>query len=282
MENKVKRLIPLLLLAVFASGQEQTQRVFGPFVVETPEGKFDLSDVRLWEYSSLRPGFIGPRPSGLIENRTGTSWEKLILTARISCVGQPAKQVQIFIYGIGASQSVRFRSETSDADNACDAESVEVTFDRGVNLRQAERDDEERRRKAAERAADKTIRVYAIRPLLFKDEGCVRDYLKAQAASGVEKRKALADLVQYGCMEKLSWIYSAEVSKTLRISASKGSPLVKVAAVVVVIDSALTEKAFRQGLHYEASDIAKDGFMLDGDLLRLTNVEIDALIVGGK
>src|ERR1700678_1595745 len=50
---------------------------------------------------------------------------------------------------------------------------------------------------------------YAITPVLIKDEGCARDYLKAQSLGGLEGRKMLVDLAEYGCIKKLQRIYLA-------------------------------------------------------------------------
>jgi hypothetical protein len=126
-------------LAIAQELQERMQQVYGPFSIETPEGKFELRDIRLWEYSSLRPGLIGPRPSGLIVNQTGTAWEKLVLIARVQCRGYTPKMVPIFFYNVGASETQRFKSRSSDADNFCDAELLDIKFDHGTNERATER-----------------------------------------------------------------------------------------------------------------------------------------------
>jgi hypothetical protein len=151
-------LILALLSIVLASAQDQVQKAFGPLSVETPEGRFELRDLRLWEYSSLRPGFIGPRPSGLIENHTGTAWEKLELIARVQCPGFAPKMIPIFLYNIGESESQRFKSSSSDADNFCDAELLDVKFDHGTNVRAAERAAAEARQQATKEAADEAAR----------------------------------------------------------------------------------------------------------------------------
>jgi len=139
---------------VFASAQDRIQKVYGPFSVETPDGRFELRDVRLWEYSSLRPGFIGPRPSGLIENQSGTAWEKLAFMARVQCPGSSPKIVPIFLYNVGASESRLFKSHSSDADNSCDADLIEIKFDHGTNARATERAAAELRQRAAKEAAE--------------------------------------------------------------------------------------------------------------------------------
>jgi len=136
------------------SAQDHLQKVFGPLTIDTPEGVFELSDIRLWEYSSLRPGFIGPRPSGLIENKTGTTWEKLELMAEVKCNGLPSTLVPIFLYNIGATETQRFKSRLSDADNFCEADLVEVKFDHGTNARSTERAGLKQRQQAANQQAE--------------------------------------------------------------------------------------------------------------------------------
>jgi hypothetical protein len=153
-----------LLCAVAAQPLPQSnrqgppQKVFGPVSVETPEGTFELRDIRLWEYSSLRPGFIGPRPSGLIENQTGTLWEKLVLMVQVQCPGSAPKSVPIFLYNISASEGRLFNSKfSSDADNSCDADSIEIKFDHGTNVRASERAEaKEEAEEAARHAAEVT------------------------------------------------------------------------------------------------------------------------------
>ena len=146
---------------VFASAQDRIQKVYGPFSVETPDGKFELRDVRLWEYSSQRPGLIGPRPSGLIENQTGIAWEKLGFMARVQCPGSSPKLVPISLYNIAASESRLFKSNSSDADNSCDADLIEIKFDHGTNTRATERAAMEARRQAAKQVEEETARHVA-------------------------------------------------------------------------------------------------------------------------
>jgi hypothetical protein len=40
--------------------------------------------------------------------------------------------------------------------------------------------------------------------LLLRDEGCARDFVKAQALEGVEKRKLLNEIVSLGCAVRVS------------------------------------------------------------------------------
>ena len=44
--------------------------------------------------------------------------------------------------------------------------------------------------------------------ILIKDVGCAKDYAKARHAEGIERRKMLADLFEYGCIELLRLVYA--------------------------------------------------------------------------
>ena len=48
---------------------------------------------------------------------------------------------------------------------------------------------------------------FILNPVVSKDFGCAEDYVKALNASGVEKRKMLADIVKYGCVSVLKGLY---------------------------------------------------------------------------
>lgn len=48
---------------------------------------------------------------------------------------------------------------------------------------------------------------YAVSPVVFKDDGCARDFVAATMAGGLAGRKQMAELVKYGCMERVTGIY---------------------------------------------------------------------------
>lgn len=50
-------------------------------------------------------------------------------------------------------------------------------------------------------AKSQTIDGYVITPTILKDAGCARDYAKALQIGGLEGRKQLAGLAEYGCIE---------------------------------------------------------------------------------
>jgi hypothetical protein len=173
---------------MLANAQDQIQKVFGPLSIETPDGKVELRDFRLWEYSSLRPGFIGPRPSGLIENHTGIAWEKLKLMVRFQCPGLAPQTIPIFFYNIGESESQGFKSSSSDADNFCDAHLLEITFDHGINARATEREAAEARQAEARRRA-----AAAATPEGIEEARRLAEKEKEDARRLAEKEKAEAE-----------------------------------------------------------------------------------------
>lgn len=53
----------------------------------------------------------------------------------------------------------------------------------------------------APKPAGKNVDGYAFGPVILKDAACARDYAKALKATGVDGRKQIAELSQYGCLE---------------------------------------------------------------------------------
>jgi hypothetical protein len=115
---------------------------------------------------------------------------------------------------------------------------------------------------------------FLISPTIFKDDGCARDFVKAQSLSGVEKRKALAEIAQYGCVEeRTDAIYTAIVveSSTVALKTQK----VKISKVVTILEG---ERTSQLGGDPLAASLGAEGWIIDSDLRRLDAVEFDALI----
>jgi hypothetical protein len=131
---------------------------------------------------------------------------------------------------------------------------------------------------AAQQAAPKPTppKATAAGSLLFKDAGCVVDYLKAQASSGLEKRKALAELVQYGCVEELKAIYSVFIKSTKSLAISKGAAAVKASELDAILDRKRMERLLGKGSAPDSSELFKHGWVLDADIL--IEEELDAII----
>jgi|SRR5579871_1093057 len=55
--------------------------------------------------------------------------------------------------------------------------------------------------KPAAQAESAAVNGFVVAPVVLKDEGCTRDYVRAFQFEGVELRKRLADLGAYGCSD---------------------------------------------------------------------------------
>lgn len=60
--------------------------------------------------------------------------------------------------------------------------------------------------------------LYASNPVFAEDAGCAKDYAKIFELDGVALRKATAELIAYGCVEKLNGLYSASVVGSMSAS----------------------------------------------------------------
>ncbi len=74
---------------------------------------------------------------------------------------------------------------------------------------------------------------FVIVPLVFKDAPCARDYLKAQAAGGLEGRKALGELLLYGCVKKIEGIYYVSVRDAKPIANGLKPALAKFVSLIL-------------------------------------------------
>ena len=112
--------------------------------------------------------------------------------------------------------------------------------------------------------------------------GAPRTTFKAQALSGVEKRKALAEIAEYGCVEEgLNGIYHGTVASTTSVVLSK-TQTVKISQVIVVVDWDRTGRLLGKEPDYEHTSLGAVGWIIDSDLLRLTEAQVDALIAKQK
>jgi hypothetical protein len=118
---------------------------------------------------------------------------------------------------------------------------------------------------------------YVVAPQLFKDAGCLRDYLKAQAAEGLERRRALSDLLQYGCVEKtVDAIYWATVKETKRIIS--GSKQVSAKRVVLIVDADKTSMITHHEVDYDVTPLGREGWVLADQILHLDDQQMEATI----
>jgi hypothetical protein len=120
---------------------------------------------------------------------------------------------------------------------------------------------------------------YAISPLVIKDEGCAKDYLRAQRAAGIEQRKLLAELFQYECVKQLTGIYSVTVSGS-RVLAPTFRILEATLIFDVILDRFATGKEPKIGLL--SDDFAVEGWLLDKAFLEISEEDMRQVLRNAK
>jgi hypothetical protein len=72
-------------------------------------------------------------------------------------------------------------------------------------------------------AQNKATSGFAVAPMVFADEGCARDYARAYQFEGVEFRKRIAELNQYGCIDTTATgIFAAIATVRKDLAVEKG------------------------------------------------------------
>ena len=121
---------------------------------------------------------------------------------------------------------------------------------------------------------------YVIGSLLLKDEGCAKDALKVTQSSGLERRKLIADLIAYGCAEKLrdDLFYTG----TSSVSAPLSQPGRKAYSVYLLYDNKLSNFAAGSRVDYGNEDIEKRGWVLDSDFLLIPEPDMWIMVAKRK
>jgi hypothetical protein len=89
-----------------------------------------------------------------------------------------------------------------------------------------------------------------VNPLIARDEGCVRDLAKAVRMDGLEQRKYLADLFVFGCVQRLSGSFRANILDFRKYGDGQGAVPVR---KVYLINSVTAEE--------------KGGWVIAGELI---------------
>jgi hypothetical protein len=97
---------------------------------------------------------------------------------------------------------------------------------------------------------------------------CAKDYVFALQLRGLEKRKKLAELSEYGCVRTLPWLYHVTSKETQSI-AVREETIAVVHRILGVIDSDI------MGTMPEmtSDSIVIEGWVLDEHLVRMTGDE---------
>ena len=111
--------------------------------------------------------------------------------------------------------------------------------------------------------------------VLAKDLGCAKDYVKALAAEGVQQRKLLADLFDYGCAERVRFVYTMFSFEPQVVVPEKTS--LTVWKVKGIVSQKLSE-LMGQSDNSTASEFNKDGWVVDADFVQLSEDAMTARI----
>jgi hypothetical protein len=119
--------------------------------------------------------------------------------------------------------------------------------------------------------------------MVLTDEGCVRDYVRAFQAEGVELRKRLADLGTYGCIDASATAIFSGVATERRDFALEKDAVAYFRYVVITFDLARTKAAV--GEETVVRPPAKNvysGWILDGNFYAVSPEKFDQLMADGK
>jgi len=72
---------------------------------------------------------------------------------------------------------------------------------------------------------------FVVNPVVSKDFGCAEDLVKAMKASGIEQRKMLGDLIDYGCVRRFKGVFYGAKLESRKFA---GVALAKVSLIIDV------------------------------------------------
>jgi hypothetical protein len=117
--------------------------------------------------------------------------------------------------------------------------------------------------------------LYAIDPVLSKDPGCARDFAKASLLDGVEQRKALAELVTFGCTERITGIYRAFIQDSKTITVNDRAVLARQVHLVALTEVPGTKEPITWHERMTA-----EGWVLDNVLVLMSDEDLKSAIKG--
>ena len=103
----------------------------------------------------------------------------------------------------------------------------------------------------------------------FPDIECAGDYLKALGLRGLDQRKQLSELLQFGCFKVLPWLYYVTISESYPISIDTDE-VELVHKVMAILDSDLIGTM----PDMTAEDICLEGWILDRDVIKMSEGEL--------
>ena len=131
---------------------------------------------------------------------------------------------------------------------------------------------------------ERTERVYgfALSPVVLRDTDCARDYAAAWQRTGVELRKALADLKRFGCLwDSLRGVFEGESFDRANLAPKGSKSAAYFRRVTMSRDTNLTALAAK-GARVPVFPNTLDGWIADVDFLPLERNEVARRIQAGE
>jgi hypothetical protein len=111
-------------------------------------------------------------------------------------------------------------------------------------------------------------RVYIFSSVLAKDDGCARDYAKTYALNGLSRRKAIAELLTYGCIEQLKGVYRGDVLASITVG--DAGPKLTFQKLSLIMDDEFAPGAL---VGANRSDLSKTGWVLSTEIMSRREME---------
>ncbi len=110
--------------------------------------------------------------------------------------------------------------------------------------------------------------AFAVEIPILADLDCALEYLSALQLRGLERRKMFSELVQYGCVATLPWVYFVRLEETRTVTVGDQSFILH--RVFAIIDDAVIGFMPRMA----PADVRAKGWALDTDLIKMSEGEL--------
>lgn len=122
---------------------------------------------------------------------------------------------------------------------------------------------------------------YVLDAVLIKDEGCIKDVVRAAQASGVEQRKQTEELVKYGCIENVEGPYYTSVTDVRTVSMTPAKR-VKVYKAILIFDIDMRKLITGKDPDIDSIDTFKEGWIFEDKLLAVSKEQFTKMIEDQK
>ena len=124
----------------------------------------------------------------------------------------------------------------------------------------------------AKATASKTqalIQGFVWNPVVCKDFGCAEDYVKTLNASGVQRRKMLSDLVEYGCVKTFKGVFLGVKQESRKSAGTSLAKVVLIFDIQMMRDLGFSEDVIKTDLAVaDANADADQGWILESDFFK--------------